>query len=124
MLSRFAQDADHIYLALGATDFRKQTDSLVSMINLQFKMDPFSDNCVFIFCNRKRNAIKVLCYDRTGFILANKKLLQDMKFQWPKKEQDVKEITMTQVEWLLQGLSIEQKKAHHDVKIDTKHICF
>ena len=110
MLSWFAQDADHIYLALGATDFRKQTDSLVSMINLQFKMNPFSDNCVFLFCDRKRNAIKVLRYDRTGFVLANKKPLQDMKFQWPKKEEDVKEITMTQVKWLLQGLSIEQKK--------------
>ena len=29
-----------------------------------------------------------------------------------------------QVEWLLQGLEIEQKKAHHQVKIDHKSSCF
>ena len=29
-----------------------------------------------------------------------------------------------QVEWLLQGLKIEQKKAHYEVKISSKNSCF
>lgn len=124
MLSRFTRDAEHIFLAMGATDFRRQTDSLVSMVCLQFQMDPFSPNCVFIFCNKKRNAIKVLRYDKNGFILASKKLLEKMKFQWPKEPTDVKEIHMEQMEWLLQGLDVEQKKALHNVKIDSHNVCF
>lgn len=124
MLSRFACDAQHIFLAMGATDFRKQIDSLVSMVNLQFGMDPFSESSVYIFCNKRKNAIKVLRYDKNGFILANKKLLEKMKFQWPKDSTDIKEISIQQVEWLLQGLEIEQKKAHHEVKIDSENVCF
>lgn len=124
MLSRFACDAGHVYLAMGATDFRKQIDSLVTMVNLQFGMDPFSESSVYIFCNKRKNAIKVLRYDRNGFILANKKLLEKMKFQWPKDSSDVREISIQQVEWLLQGLEIEQVKAHREVKIDSGNVCF
>ena len=47
---------------------------------------------------------------RPLLILATKKLLDDMKFQWPRTPDEVKEISIQQVEWLLQGLQIEQKK--------------
>ncbi|QOV18866.1 IS66 family insertion sequence element accessory protein TnpB [Blautia liquoris] len=95
MMDLFVKDARHIYMACGATDFRKQ-----------------------------RNAIKVLRYDSNGFILANKKLLDGMKFQWPKDPSEVKEISYQQVQWLLQGLEIEQKRALHPVKMDAKSTCF
>lgn len=124
MLRCFAKDAMHIYIACGQTDFRKQIDGLVAMVNLQFKLDPFSDQCVFIFCNKKKNSIKVLRYDKNGFVLASKKLLNEMKFQWPKDAAATKEITFQQVEWLLQGLSMEQKKALHPVKMSAEKICF
>ena len=78
----------------------------------------------FFFCNKKKDGIKVLRYDQNGFVLATKKLLDDMKFQWPKTPNDVKELSFQQVEWLLQGLEIEQKKAHHEVKISSKNSCF
>lgn len=124
MLGHFAKDASHIYIACGPTDFRKQIDSLVAMVNLQFKLDPFSDQCAFIFCNKKKNSIKVLRYDKNGFVLASKKLLDEMKFQWPKDAVETKEITSQQFEWLLQGLSMEQKKALHPVKMSAEKICF
>ena len=124
MLSRFVHDAQRVYLAMGATDFRKQIDSLVSLVSLHFKIDPFSESSVFIFCNKRKNAIKILRYDKNGFVLASKKLLEQMKFQWPKDTSDVKEINIQQVEWLLQGLEIEQAKAHHNVKIDSENVCF
>lgn len=93
MMKRFAADADHIFLACGATDFRKQIPGLVASVILQFQLDPYNGNYVFIFCNRKRGAIKVLRYDRNGFILATKNLLDDMKFQWPRTPNEVKEIS-------------------------------
>ncbi|SFR78003.1 IS66 family insertion sequence element accessory protein TnpB [Anaeromicropila populeti] len=124
MLNRLVTDTKHIYLALGATDFRKQISSLVSLVQLQFEMDPFLESSIFIFCNKKRDSIKLLRYDKNGFILAHKKLLEKMKFQWPKDSEMVKEITSKQVEWLLEGLEIEQKKAHHEVKINIHNACF
>lgn len=124
MLNRLTRDAKHTYLALGATDFRKQISSLVSLVQLQFGKDPFVETSVFIFCNKKRDSIKVLRYDKNGFVLAHKKLLEKMKFQWPKDSEMIKEITYKQVEWLLEGLEIEQKKAHHEVKIKLENTCF
>ena len=124
MLKSFAGDAEHIILATGATDFRKQITSLSSMVTMQYHMDPFADGYVFIFCNRKRNAIKVLRYDNNGFVLATKKLLDGMKFQWPRNKDEVKEITGQQLEWLLDGLEIEQKNAHHPVNISSEKACF
>ncbi|WP_333791866.1 IS66 family insertion sequence element accessory protein TnpB [Muricomes intestini] len=124
MMDLFVKDARHIYLACGATDFRKQSAGLAAIVNMQFELDPFINEYVFLFCNRKRNAIKVLRYDSNGFILANKKLLDGMKFQWPKDPSEVKEISYQQVQWLLQGLEIEQKRALHPVKMDAKSTCF
>ena len=113
MLKSFAGGAEHIILATGATDFRKQITSLSAMVTMQYHMDPFADGYVFIFCNRRRNAIKVLRYDNNGFVLATKKLLDGMKFQWPRNKDEVKEITGQQLEWLLDGLEIEQKKKNY-----------
>lgn len=124
MISRFVVDAAHIYLACGATDFRRQANSLMAMVSMKFKMDPFDGSSVFIFCNKKKDAIRVLRYDRNGFVLAHKKLLEGMKFQWPVKEEDVRLVTPQQMEWLLDGLSIEQKKAHHEVKMTLKNSCY
>lgn len=59
----------------------------------------------------------MLRYDRNGFVLASKKLMEDMRFQWLKTEEEAKEITSRQVDWLLMGLSIEQKKVFRGVQI-------
>ena len=83
MMRRFTEDASRIFLACGSTDFRKQIPGLIATVTLQFNLDPYNGSCVFIFCNKKRDSIKVLRYDENGFLLATKKLLDHMKFQWP-----------------------------------------
>lgn len=124
MLNSLFTGAEKIIIACGYTDFRKQSNSLVQMVHGSYNFDPYNDSYVFIFCNRKRDGIKVLRYDKNGFILAQKKLLNRMKFQWPKDSEEAKEITIQQVIWLLQGLSLEQKKAHTEVKMNTVNSCF
>jgi transposase len=124
MLSSFIKDTTHIFIGCGSTDFRKQESGLAAIVSMQFKLDPFESNCAFIFCNRRRNAIKILRYDKNGFVLATKKLLDEMKFQWPTKTSEAKEISYQQIEWLLQGLEIEQKRALHPVEMSAKNSCF
>jgi|GEM_PF-704803 len=60
----------------------------------------------------------------TQFILASKKLLNGMKFQWPRTPSEVRKITGQQVQWLLQGLEIEQKKALQPVTMTLENNCF
>jgi transposase len=111
-MRHIADGADHIYLALGKTDFRKQQNGLVSLVALQFKLDPHSGTSVFLFCNKRHNSLRALRWDGNGFILVTKTLTGEMKFQWPKNQGEVRNITKRQLEWLLSGLQIDQKKAH------------
>ena len=90
MMKRIAEGATRIFLACGTTDFCKQIPGLLVAVTLSFKLDPYNGDYVFIFCNRKRDSIKVLRYDQNGFVLATKKLLDDMKFQWPRTPDEVK----------------------------------
>lgn len=86
MMKHVADGADHIYLALGATDFRKQQNGLASLIALKFKLDPHLGACVFLFCNKRHNSLCALRWDGNGFILVTKILYDEMKFQWPKSQ--------------------------------------
>lgn len=123
MLKNIADGIDNIHIACGATDFRKQIDSLSALVSLKFKLDPFSPKCLFIFCNKNKTSIKILRWDNDGFILITKKLVEKMKFQWPKDSEGVKNISARELRWLLEGLSIEQPKAHKNININ-EDFCF
>ena len=122
MLNDLLRSIDRIYLAYGVTDFRKQIQSLCSIVKNTFGMNPYN-KAAYIFCNKKRNSIRVLCYDKNGFILAQKTLLdtEKMKFQWPRNSKELKNISKQQLNWLLSGLKVEQKTSFKDIELDLKN---
>ena len=93
MLKNIADGVDHIYIACGFTDFRKQIDSLSTLVSLKLNLDPYNEKSIFLFCNKKKNSIKVLRWDNDGFVLLTKKLIEQMKFQWPKDPEGVRDIS-------------------------------
>lgn len=123
MIQKLLSEISTIYIAYGATDFRKQIPALCADVKSKFNLNPYK-NVVFIFCNKKRTSIKVLCYDKNGFVLAQKTLLdvQKMKFQWPKNSNELKNISKKQLDWLLSGLKIEQEKSFKEYEIDSKNV--
>jgi len=102
-----------VYLATGVTDMRKSINGLSILIADQLELDPLSGN-LFAFCNRKRDIIKILYWDRNGFCLWHKRLEKD-QFQWPENEQDVLNIHAHEMAWLLDGLSLDQREAHRQL---------
>jgi transposase len=103
-----------VYVACGTTDLRKSIDGLSAIVKMRFKLDPFS-NCLFVFCNKNKNRIKILEWEYTGFWLHLKRLEQG-RFRWPDCQEEVKNITQRELRWLLDGLALEQPKAHKEVK--------
>jgi transposase len=101
MLSRIADGGEHIYLACGHTDFRRQIDGLSAMVSLKFKLDPYLSSSVFLFCNKRKDTIKVLRWDDNGFVLATKKVMKEMRFQWPKRPEELLDISHRELKWLL-----------------------
>jgi transposase len=112
MLGDISQ-AEHIYVACGHTDLRRSIDGLAATIKQSFNLDPFS-NSLFLFCGRRRDRIKALFWEGNGFVLLYKRL-ESGSFQWPKDEAEVRRLTPQQFRWLMEGLSIEQPKAHKTV---------
>ena len=112
MLNDFT-GADKVYIACGYTDLRKGIDGLARLVQQQFELDPFT-NTLFLFCGRRRDRIKGLYWEKDGFILLYKRLEQGA-YQWPRSESEVKTLTPQQYRWLMEGLQIEQPKAHRPV---------
>lgn len=69
-----------IFLSLAPVDFRKGIDGLVALCRHQFQMDPF-EGALFVFCNKSRKALRILCYDGQGFWLCHKRLSKG-RFSW------------------------------------------
>jgi len=97
-----------VYLACGATDMRKQINGLAATVEKSFKLSPFQP-ALFVFCNRRRNRLKVLEWDRDGFWLYFKRLERG-HFSWPIAKDDEATITLTDAEFstLLGATSVER----------------
>ena len=63
MLNNLLKDISTIYIAYGATDFRKQLPGLAGLVKNEYNMDPYNKSA-YIFCNKRKNSIKILCYDK------------------------------------------------------------
>ena len=94
-----------IYIAAGKTDLRKGMDSLAAIVSLQFELDPYETDILFLFCGSTRRLIKGLVWEGDGFVLLSKRL-QNGVFQWPRDRQEVMDLTQKQFSDLMNGLSI------------------
>jgi transposase len=104
-----------VYLAPGSTDMRKSIDGLVAIVTHSFELDVFG-NSLFVFCNKGRNKIKILHWDCNGFWLYYRRLSRG-HFKWPSRsgESSVLSVSSRELQWLLDGLPIEQRQAHKPV---------
>ena len=106
----------NVYLACQSTDMRKSIDGLAAIVQQRFKLDLFAD-CLFVFCNRNRNKVKILHWEYNGFWLYYKRL-EKGRFQWVNTDHDVQCIGQRELRWLLDGLPMDQPKAHKRVYAD------
>ena len=102
-----------VYLACGYTDLRRGIDGLAGLVQTQFQLDPFQ-NALFLFCGRRKDRIKGLYWKGDGFVLLYKRL-ESGSFQWPKNGEEARQLTAQQYRRLMEGLSVEQPKAHKTV---------
>lgn len=62
--------------------------------------------------------IKAVIFEGDGWLLCYKVLTSDGHYQWPKNETEARMITGQQFRWLMEGLSIEQKKVIKSITPD------
>ena len=90
----------------GSADFRKGFDGLCGLVKEHLRTD-VTDGGVFIFLNRRRNAIKLLKWEGDGLSIYHKRLEQGV-FEEPKKSADGTQIIIDsdQLSLILQGIRL------------------
>jgi len=109
--------AVRVYLATGATDMRKSINGLSILVAEHLELDPFSGH-LFAFCNRRRDMVKILYWDRNGFCLWYKRLEEDV-YQWPQTHAEVMPLSTRELHWLMDGLALVQQDAHRKLVFST-----
>ena len=103
-----------IYLCCGVTDMRKSINGLMVLVQNSFALDPFAD-AMFVFCNRKRDRIKILEWDGDGFWLYFKRLERG-RFRWPSEGEDnTMRLTNEELACLIGSARLEKKLLRKEV---------
>ena len=71
-----------VFVALEACDMRKGFNGLHALVTEKLGEDPRA-GALFVFTNRRRSRLKILCWDGTGLWVCSKRLEQGT-FSWPK----------------------------------------
>ncbi len=71
-----------VFVALEACDMRKGFNGLHALVTERLGEDP-KTGALFVFTNRRRTRLKILCWDGTGLWVLTKRLEQGT-FSWPK----------------------------------------
>ena len=87
---------------------RKGFDGLSAMAREVFEADPLSGH-LFVFRNRKRDRVKILWWDRSGYCLWYKRLERG-RFHLPRSESDSLEVAWADLGLILEGIDLTDAK--------------
>ncbi len=108
---RPSENLPRVYVCREPVDMRKSIDGLAALVEGVLAMDPFSEQ-LFVFINRRRDKLKMLYWERSGFVLWYKRLERE-RFKWPVHlPGEVMTLTGQQLNWLLDGYDLRYLKAH------------
>ncbi len=105
-----------VYLAKAATDMRKSFRGLLVLTESVLEQQPNSGH-LFVFLNRRRDLMKILYWDRTGYVIWYKRLECGL-FQMPDlsgAEAARLELSAAQLGLILEGIdlnSVRQRRRY------------
>jgi transposase len=102
--------ATRIFLAVGVTDMRKSFNGLCDLARQRLAADPVSGH-LFVFCNRRRNRLKILYWDGSGLWVCSKRLEKGC-FSWPQAVEGEAKATLRSEELmlLLGGIDLDRTR--------------
>ena len=103
-----------VYYYSEPVDMRKQIDGLAMLVQQQMNCDPFSKS-LFVFTNKRRDKIKLLCWDKNGFLVWYKRL---EKHRFGKLNPDSKTLSIKQLNLYLDGYDITRFRPHESLSFD------
>ena len=106
--------SQHVLVSCTPCDMRRGIESLARIVECDLGHDPFAP-ATYVFVSRRADKIKMLKWDVNGFWLYYKKLSKGT-FRWAfRNEEMLLEVDFRQLNWLIDGLSLEQPLAHRPI---------
>lgn len=99
-----------VYICIEPVDFRKQAAGLAAVVQDELSLNPFAEQ-VFAFTNRRHDRVKLLVWERNGFVLWSKRL-ERQRFYWPRSEAAVMTLSGQELNWLLDGFDLSRWRPH------------
>ncbi|MCB9682425.1 MAG: IS66 family insertion sequence element accessory protein TnpB [Alphaproteobacteria bacterium] len=93
-----------ILVARDHVDFRKSIDGLAAVCEVVLEEQPL-DGTLFLFTNRRRDALKGLVWTHGGFVLFYKRLERG-RFRWPDLDRDRGTMTAAELAALMEGIDL------------------
>ena len=107
----------NVFIHRDPVDMRKAINGLSALVDIE-RMGNLMEPHLFVFIGRRRDVIKILYFDKSGFCLWQKRLERE-RFPWPKKHSsEVVHISTSQLEWLLQGYDVWKIKPFAELKFE------
>ena len=104
-----------VYVYSKAVDMRKQIDGLAALVQIEMELDPFTKS-LFVFTNKRRDKLKILAWDKNGFLIWYKRL---EKQRFPKLHNDNHRVlSIKDLNLYLDGYDIDRFKPHEPLKIE------
>ena len=99
-----------IYFAAEEVDMRRGIDGLKALVESAFRKDPFEGH-LFVFVGKRRDRVKILFWDRNGFVLYLKRLERG-RFQLPALDLKRHHVEMepAQLAMLLDGIDLNARR--------------
>ena len=99
-----------IWLAVEATDMRCGFDRLAQRVSAVISQDPLSGH-LFVFASRRHERLKILTWDRDGYVLWYKRLEAGV-FKLPRVEQGARsvELRASELAMMLDGIDMTKLK--------------
>ena len=99
-----------IYFATELTDMRNGIDGLRAIVEGTLRHDPYGGH-LFVFVGKAKDKVKILFWDRSGFVLYMKRLERG-RFQLPVIDARRKHVTMepAQLTMLLDGIDLNARR--------------
>lgn len=98
-----------VFLVAGVTDMRKSFDTLAALVSQVVGADPLSGH-LFVFCNRRRDRMKILVWEDSGFWLLSKRL-EVGTFDWPQSGRTARvEYSAAELGAMLAGLELSGRR--------------
>ena len=104
-----ASEFKAVFIHRAPVDMRKGINGLSAIVE-SAAMGNLMDPHLFVFGGKRRDLIKVLYFDKSGYAIWMKRLERD-KFPWPRKStEEVIHLSTEQFEWLLTGYDVWKMK--------------